>query len=133
MQLIIKKTIGKNVYPFTFEGKNLHEVVMESKKLSFYDVPKCGLCQSDNLVLSAHVAQGKFKYTEIRCLDCKGQLTFGQTQEDPDVFYLRKDKNTGKYAWDKFEQSDNQSKNVGKPLNQQQGGSFAQEEDDLPF
>ena len=132
MQLIIKKQIGKNTYPFTFEGKNLHEVVMESKKLSFYDIPKCGLCGSDNLVLSAHVAQGKFKYTEIRCVDCRGQLTFGQTQEDPDTFYLRK--NDGKYDWQVFEPKDNKSNKYGKSLNEKQGGAFnSQEDDDLPF
>ena len=132
MKLTIKKQIGKNSYPFTFDGKNLHEVVMESKKLSFYDVPKCGLCQSDNLVLSGHVAQGKYKYTEIRCLDCKGQLTFGQTQEDPDTFYLRKDKNTGKYDWNVYEGKDS-NRSESKPLNQQKGGSFASKDDDLPF
>ena len=103
MRLTIKKKIGNTVYPFTVEGKNLHEVVMEAKKLSFYDIHKCGLCGSENLILSAHVAQGKYKYTEIKCLDCKGQLTFGQTQEDPDIFYLRKDKQTKKYDWKKYE------------------------------
>ena len=101
MEMIIKKQIGKTAYTFVVEGKNLHEVVMESKKLSFYDVYKCGLCGDENLSLSAHVAKGKFKYTEIRCNKCKASLTFGQTQEDPDTFYLRRV--DGQYDWKAFE------------------------------
>lgn len=93
MELIIKKQIGKNQYTFIFEGKNLYEVITESQKLSFDDVPRCGKCSSDNLILSSHQAQGKFKYTEIRCLDCRSSLTFGQKQEDPDTFYLRRNNN----------------------------------------
>lgn len=104
MEMIIKKQIGKTQYTFVVEGKNLHEITMESKKLSFYDVPKCGLCGSDNLFLTAHVAQKKFKYTEIRCAKCKATLTFGQTQEDPDTFYLRKNEQ-GEYDWKPYTQA----------------------------
>lgn len=101
MELITKKVIGKNIYTFVFSGKNLHEVVMESQKLSFGDVKKCGTCESENLVLSAHVAQNKFKYTEIRCIDCKATLTFGQKQEDPDTFYLRRREDKS-YDWKEY-------------------------------
>ena len=41
----------------------------------------------------------KYKYLEIKCFKCKGSLVFGQTQEDPNTFYLRKDKETKKYDW----------------------------------
>ena len=54
MQLSIKKKIGKNTYTFLVEGKTLYDVLMESNKLSFEDVEKCGLCGSDNIVLGAH-------------------------------------------------------------------------------
>jgi len=85
----IEKKIGKRTYEFTVEGENLHEAVMESKKLSFYDVHKCGCCQSDDLVLDAHVAQGKFKYTTVKCNICKASVNFGQQVENSDVFYIR--------------------------------------------
>ena len=92
MQMYIKKQIGKNPYTFVVEGKNLFEMVMESQKLSFPDVEKCGICGSNEIFLHARLAgeKNQFKYTEIRCKKCKAQLQFGQTQEDPNVFYLRK-------------------------------------------
>lgn len=102
MELIIKKTIGKTVYPFTFTGSTLHEVVMESQKLSFPDVHTCGICGKDDLYLSAHVAEG-YKYTEIRCNDCRAELTFGVRKDNPEVSYLRRDEKSGKYAWKKFQ------------------------------
>lgn len=85
----IEKKVGKRNYEFTVEGENLHEAVMESKKLSFYDVHKCGCCDSDDLVLDAHVAKGKFKYTTIKCNKCRASVNFGQQQEDSNIFYLR--------------------------------------------
>ena len=103
MNLTIEKKIGKNTYPFTVEGKNLYELVMEQQKLSFGNVDKCGCCESDNLILNARLAQKKFKYVEVKCLKCKASLVFGCTQENPDVFYLRKeDADTNgfkKFAW----------------------------------
>ena len=83
------------------EGKNLHELVMQSQKLSFGDVLKCGKCSKDNLRLAARKAQG-FDYTEIRCNDCKASLTFGSKKEDKDVSYLRKDDN-GHFDWKSVE------------------------------
>lgn len=85
----IEKKVGKRTYEFTVEGENLHEAVMESKKLSFYDVHKCGCCGSDDLVLDAHVAKGKFKYTTVKCNKCRASVNFGTQQEDSNIFYLR--------------------------------------------
>lgn len=102
MELIIKKIIGQTVYPFTFTGNTLHEVVMESQKLSFADVHECGICGSNDLYLSAHVAEG-FKYTEIRCNKCRAELTFGVRKDNPEVSYLRRDEKTGSLAWKKFQ------------------------------
>jgi len=101
MQLFIKKKIGKETYTFTVEGKNLHECVMESQKLSFGDIHNCGKCGKDNLILNARVAQG-FKYTEIKCLSCKAQLVFGTPKAEVDTSYLRKDKKTKEYAWQEY-------------------------------
>jgi len=98
----IKKQVGKTPYTFLIDGENLHELVINSQKLSFPDVHKCGLCSSDNLFLNARVAKNKFKYTEIKCRECKGQLVFGQTQEDPNTFYLRKNDNK-EFDWQKYE------------------------------
>lgn len=89
MKLLIKKVIGKNNYTFEFEGRNLHEVIMDSQKLSFNDVKECGICKSDLLILESHIAQG-YKYTSIKCLKCNASVTFGQKKDDPDTFYLRR-------------------------------------------
>jgi len=85
----IEKKIGKRTYEFTVEGSNLHEAVVESKKLSFYDVYACGVCKSDDLILDAHVAQEKFKYTTVKCNACKASLNFGSQTAQPDIFYIR--------------------------------------------
>ena len=101
MELIIKKIIGQTVYPFTVSGKNLHECVMESQKLSFPHILECGICASDDLYLSAHVAEG-YKYTEVRCNKCRAELTFGLRKDDPDVSFFRKN-DDGSLAWKKFD------------------------------
>jgi len=101
MELIIKKIIGQTVYPFTVSGKNLHECVMESQKLSFPHILECGICGSDDLYLSAHVAEG-YKYTEVRCNKCRAELTFGLRKDDPDVSFFRKN-DDGSLAWKKFD------------------------------
>lgn len=92
--MYIKKTIGKTVYNFVVKGDNLHDMIMESQKLSFGDVKECGWCCSNNLILNARKAEG-FEYTEVKCLDCKAALVFGKMKSDPDTFFLRRndDKN----------------------------------------
>jgi len=123
----IEKKVGKRTYEFTVEGGNLHEAVMESKKLSFYDVHKCGCCGSDDLVLDAHVAQGKFKYTTVKCNGCKASVNFGQQQENPDVFYLRtrnKADNSGKeIEWNAAPASEQAPQQVA----QQQAQNYTQQ------
>lgn len=99
----ITKQIGRNKYPFQVEGDNLFELVTQAQKLSFGDVTKCGLCGSDNLILEAHTAQGKYKYVSVKCLDCKGSVTFGQKQDDPQTYYLRRNENK-KYDWKAFKE-----------------------------
>jgi hypothetical protein len=86
----LKKEIGKYVHTFVVEGKNLHEIVMEAKKLSFGDIKKCGICGSDDLELSAHVtADDGYEYTYVKCRTCKATLNFGQQKKNDDIYYLR--------------------------------------------
>ena len=87
------------------EGKNLGECLSEAKKLSFGDVHKCDLCASTNLTLDTHVAQKKYKYYYVRCQDCGGTLNFGQQMENPDVFYLRQNKQK-ELDWKRFAKHD---------------------------
>lgn len=101
MEMFITKQIGKNKYTFVAEGKNLHQMVMESQKLSFGDVKTCGCCGKDNLILNARVAEG-FEYTEIKCLDCKGSLVFGVPKKEKDTVYLRKTEDK-KYDWKAYD------------------------------
>ena len=95
MELFITKKFGRRAYPFVFTGADLHAVVMESEHLSFDDVPACGLCGSDNLSLSARVAQDKFKYVSVRCGDCRADLTMGKTQKDDRTYFLRRNESGG--------------------------------------
>jgi len=103
MEMILKKTIGKNTYTFVVEGKNLYELVNESQKLSFGDVLKCGICDSNNLILQARKASKKYEYVEVQCLNknCKAQLVFGRTQEDPNVFYARRNEQK-EFDWQQY-------------------------------
>lgn len=98
MELIIKKTIGKEVYTFVVKGENLFEVVQESRKLSFQNVTNCGLCGGNNLFLNSRLAQKKFKYVMIQCASCGGSVTFGTKMEDPNTFFLRKENNDLKWV-----------------------------------
>lgn len=129
MKLEITKKIGKREYKFTVEGSNLHEVVMESKNLSFPDIDKCGNCGSDNLFLDAHVAQNKFKYTTVKCSKCKATLNFGQQQENPEVYYLRTTEKNGNkvYDWKTFEQENSSNQAPIPPANQNINQGYPQQ------
>lgn len=99
MKLTVPKVIGKNVYNFEVEGDNLHAVVMESQKLSFRDVTKCGLCESDWLYLTAYVTkEGGYEYVKVVCAKCRGSITFGKAKEKKDVYFLRKTQE-GRLDW----------------------------------
>ena len=103
MQLSIRKQIGKTSYTFLVEGKNLWDLVMESEKLSFQDVQKCGLCESDHLYLTAYKTKDDgFKYVKVACAKCRASLAFGQPKINPDTYYLRKTEE-GKLDWKKYE------------------------------
>lgn len=106
MELFITKQIGLTKYTFVVEGKNLHELTMESQKLSFDDVDKCGICGSNRLILNARVAgPKKFKYVEVKCRSCKGALVFGNMTESPDTYYLRKNEKK-EFAWKEYSPED---------------------------
>ena len=45
---IVKKRIGRTDHTFFVEGDNLHQLIMEERKLSFGDVLNCGLCGGDD-------------------------------------------------------------------------------------
>lgn len=107
MKLTIQKQIGNNRYGFQFEGADLHECLMESQKISFYDLTKCGLCDSPHMRLLAYITkEDKFKYVKVVCNQCRGSLTLGQSKSDH-AYYYRKDKDTGALEWMKFEGKDN--------------------------
>ena len=106
MQLFITKQIGKKKHTFVVEGENLFELQMEAQKLSFYDVYKCGLCNSESLYLHAYITkEKKFKYIKIACAECKASLTFGQKKDSPNTFYLRK-RDDGKLEWQEYKESE---------------------------
>ena len=105
LQMMITKRIGRRQFHFTLQGNNFHETVAEYDRLSFPDVTACGLCGSDNLDLTSRVAQGKFKYTSVKCLACRGDLTFGKMERDDQTVFLRK-KESGELDWRAFEKAE---------------------------
>lgn len=107
MELLITKKIGKRNYNFSFAGTDLYEVIAESERLSFDDVPACGCCGSVNLRLVSRHAQGKFKYVGVKCDDCRADVTFGKTQEDDKCYFLRKKEGgqPGELDWKKYEKN----------------------------
>ena len=105
MKITLVKKIGNKTYPFSFDGADLFSCIIESKKLSFQDVDKCGICGSDELKLDAYVTkEGGYKYTIIRC-KCGAKLTFGQPKQAPETFYLRR-KESGELDWTPPEQKE---------------------------
>jgi len=88
----LEKKIGKRTYEFFVEGENLHEAVLEAKKLSFHDVGRCGLCKGADLELDAYITKdSNFTYTSVKCNNkmCKAVLNFGQQKKDENIFYLK--------------------------------------------
>ena len=110
MKMNVVKKIGKTNYHFQFEGETLFKVLQEAQKLSFDDVPACGICKSDNLLLESHwgTEKGKnvYEYCSIKCHDCRASLTFGRLKEDTTVYFLRRDsdKNLGWKEYKKEEE-----------------------------
>ena len=101
IQLMVTKRIGRRQFHFTVSGNNLHETVAEYDRLSFSDVAACGICGSDNLDLASRVAQGKFKYTSIKCRDCRADITFGKREDDDQTYFLRR-REGGELDWKAF-------------------------------
>ena len=101
LQLMVTKRIGRRQFHFTVSGNNLHETVAEYDRLSFADVAACGICGSDNLDLASRVAQGKFKYTSIKCRDCRADITFGKREDDDQTYFLRR-REGGELDWKAF-------------------------------
>jgi len=99
MKLTIKKKIGVSQYDFIFEGSDLFECLMESQKISFYDLTNCGICESNLLRIYAYeTKEDKFKYIKVICASCKGSLTLGQSKKD-NAYYYRKNEHTKKLDW----------------------------------
>lgn len=99
MKITIKKKIGVSEYNFSFEGKDLWECLMESQKVSFYDLTSCGICDSNLLRLYAYeTKEDKYKYIKVVCNSCKGSLTLGQSKKD-NAHYYRKNEETKRLDW----------------------------------
>ncbi len=107
MQVV--KQIGNTTHHFTVTGENLHQCQMEAQKLSFYNVPTCGLCGSEKLYLRAYITEAdKYEYIKICCGGCKATLTFGKSKKDKDTFFLRR-RDDGMLDWQAFKET--QAKN----------------------
>jgi len=102
MRLGLTKIIGENQYNFSFDGADLWECIMESQKVSIYDIKECGLCHTSFLKLIAYeTKEDKYKYVKVSCNKCKGSLTLGQAKSD-NAYYYRRDKDTGNLDWQAF-------------------------------
>ncbi|GAB3583960.1 hypothetical protein GCM10027345_30230 [Hymenobacter daeguensis] len=105
LQMMTTKRIGRRQFHFTVQGNNFYETVAEYDRLSFPDVAACGICGSDNLDLTSRVAQGKYKYTSVKCLACRADLTFGKNKDDDQSYFLRRREN-GELDWKALEKAE---------------------------
>ena len=89
VEMILKKKFGKNSYTFVVNGDSFKNAVIESSKLSFGDVDKCDICESDELFLGGHVTKEEgHEYAYVRCKKCRSTLNFGTQKKATDVNYL---------------------------------------------
>ena len=101
IKLTIQRQIGVRRYGFTFDGKDLWEVLMASQEVAFNDVEKCGLCGGKWLALRAYeTKEDKYQYIKIECRDpkCWASVTLGK-RKDNGAFFLRKTAE-GKVEWE---------------------------------
>lgn len=107
MEVLVTKKIGNRNYTFNFQGPTLFDVIAESERLSFDNVPCCGLCGSVNLRLASRNSQGKYKYVSVKCDDCRADVTFGKLQEDDKTYFLRKKEGgqRGELDWQKYDKN----------------------------
>ena len=112
------------------EGKDFHDVNIQARLLSFPDVYKCGLCQSEKLYLRSYTTEKeKYEYDKIVCSNCKASLTLGKAKIDGAAF-LRKKEN-GSYDWQESKE-DNTPQKQGAPPEPEEYDSSA-ESPELPF
>jgi len=97
------KQIGKRKYVVLGQGKDVFEAITDYQQAGFYDMHKCGICGSENLILRSRLAgEKKYKYSEVRCLDCKGQLVITQNQETNSYYYRKSKADNTKLDWKAF-------------------------------
>lgn len=126
MKMLVQKKIGITTYTFEVEGKNLFECEQEAQKLSFDNVNECGICGSNELYLNSRLAQGKFKYVEVKCHKCGGAVVFGTKQDDPDTYYLRKNEDKS-LCWTKYSPNGEEApQNTNIPNNRPQAQQVQQ-------
>lgn len=74
-------------------GKMAFEVVAAIQEL--FEEPCCGLCKSENIRCEVRT-HDENKYYSLVCIDCRGQLSFGQRKDGKSIFTKRMDKDTKK-------------------------------------
>ena len=127
--------IGKRDYQFEFEGNKLYDVVAASQYIGFNSIPSCGLVKSDNLILSAHEAQG-YKYTTVKCMNCRATLTLGE-RKDGTAMYIRTNEQK-KPDWQAFQPKQSAQPRGGYTQSSQNGLDPAFQaqpvyDDEVPF
>ena len=133
MQLNVVKKIGNKEYVFQVEGDNLHAVLMEEKKLSFRDVHKCGLCESDWLYLTAYVTKEQgYEYAKVCCAKCGASVTFGKSKDKKDVYFLRKTPEN-KLDWQEDTRSDKKPQAPTRTIDEGFSTAGNPDEEVVPF
>lgn len=133
MQMTVVKIIGTTRITFMVEGDSLWECQEQAQKLSFPDVPECGLCKSESLYLFSYLAQGKYRYTKIICKNCKGSIQFTNRVDDPKTIFLKKNEE-GRPDWQKYvkKQPEKTPPPVDTPPPPEDPPPI-EKEDDMPF
>jgi hypothetical protein len=90
------------------DGKDVKEAFVQlSSAVEVFSHNQCGACGSPDVAPCVRENAGN-TYYEMRCMNCRATLGFGQRRQDGALYPRRKDKN-GQWldnsGWTKFERS----------------------------
>ncbi len=80
---------------FEFEGNSAKEIFEKLAAVqALFNESHCGCCKSKNIVYEKREIDNGM-YLELRCLDCRAQLAYGQNKDGKNLFVKKWDKEAG--------------------------------------
>ena len=95
--------VGTQNYKLSGQGETFDEAAQQLAKVgSLYDMPKCGLCDSDWLRLTSYITKdgNNYHYNKLQCGKCRGSLNISEAKADSSRYYKKNDDN--KPDWQEY-------------------------------